>query len=252
MLMKQANQKHTLNHCFCNNAWCWCWVTCAESVTRLCAFAGVLLCSKLCSNNGGDNLAVIKICQQMATLQQRGCPTSIAVLQVFAPTTSHHFLLGPWCWMCFFLHTLPQPGLLLAAEPLVYFYSSKMSLWLHLWPTPRASHQRNWPLLLLSCCFWTAGKALPIICFALQHLQILQNMVKINPAALFCFYCPEIRVGGGTVEVSGGSVLDVGLLSWGLCDALREDSNRRYLCGWLLKVKHKEAHWFLSKNLVDF
>lgn len=134
MLIKQASQKHTLNHCF------------RKHNKTLCFRRGPIVVnspSKLCSDHGGDD----KDLPVDGNLTAEGCPTSIVVLQVFAPTTSLHFLLGPWCWICFFLPTRPWSGLLVAAEPLVSFSTGVMSLWIHLWLTPRSSHQHDWPLV---------------------------------------------------------------------------------------------------------
>lgn len=62
-------------------------------------------------------------------LTAEGCPSSIVVLQVFAPTTPLHFLLSPWRWICFFLLPLPPwSGLLVTAERLFSFPTGETSL----------------------------------------------------------------------------------------------------------------------------
>lgn len=88
--------------------------------------------SKLWSDNGGVNLAVMKICQQMATLQQRGVLPPLWCCRCLP--RQPHFMS---CWgpaveyVSSFLVLLS----LFAAEPLISFSTGEMSLRLHLCPT---------------------------------------------------------------------------------------------------------------------
>lgn len=129
-------------------------------------------------------------------LTAEGCTSSIVVLQVFAPTTPLHFLLSPWCWICFFLPPPSWSGLLVAAELLFSF------------PPSICGRAHVPPISTIDYCCCHAVSAPPekhhLLCTFLRHPQILQNMAKMIPAVLpVCLLPWGPSWGGFTVEVSG-------------------------------------------------